>query len=209
MWLMWFGLNFIYYGMVFILPFFLSNLESHGGRSGLLSLIITTLGETSSIVLALFLIDNPKFGRKNTIFLGFSISSIACFIAFFEDYGSSMLIPLLTIGRFFAKMCFAVIYPLTAELYPTIIRTLGVGMASSAGRIGSCLMPFISIELFYINSFAPFLLFSLLGGIAAIGTLCLPFDTRGRYLDQKHENYYVELSVVNSLDHNKVIFNKK
>jgi hypothetical protein len=43
-------------------------------------------------------------------------------------------------------MCFSTIYPLTAEIYPTDLRTIGTGLASAFGRISTILLPFFLIE---------------------------------------------------------------
>ena len=46
------------------------------------------LAEMPSNILALVLIDNPKFGRKYTIALGYLVSSISCLLSFYlsESY---------------------------------------------------------------------------------------------------------------------------
>lgn len=57
---------------------------------------------------------------------------------------------LLFILRFFMKNGFSMLIPLTSELYPTLIRTTGYGVASSIGRIGAFTSAFIIFPLFYI-----------------------------------------------------------
>uniref|UniRef100_A0A672R0P8 Solute carrier family 22 member 5-like n=1 Tax=Sinocyclocheilus grahami TaxID=75366 RepID=A0A672R0P8_SINGR len=46
-------------------------------------------------------------------------------------------------GKFGFTMSFTVVYIYTAELYPTVLRNLGIGMCSSAARIGSITAPYI------------------------------------------------------------------
>lgn len=46
-------------------------------------------------------------------------------------------------GKFGFTMSFTVVYIYTAELYPTILRNLGMGMCSSAARIGSITAPYV------------------------------------------------------------------
>jgi len=189
MWISWFGINFIFYGLVFILPFFLSEWDKineihHTAENGILNLLITTAGEGASGILAYFLVETETFGRKYSLALGQIVCSLGCLISFFisMDHGV-ILITLLTIGRFFGKMCFAVIYPFTAEIYPTMLRTQGIGAASAVGRLATCIMPIITIKIFYLNVYAPFLLICGFGIMGLIGTLLLPYDTRGRHLD--------------------------
>ena len=49
------------------------------------------------------------------------------------------------IGKFGATASFAVVYLYTAELYPTQIRSTGVGMCSMMARIGGFAAPQVCI----------------------------------------------------------------
>lgn len=192
LWTAWFCINFAAYGILFILPFLLDEIEKGSvinQKNGLLTMFITTLGEASSGFLAYFIIEIPQFGRKNSLIISQAITAICTFFLFVLPITNNLIvIGFLTISRFFAKVCFTFIYPLTAEIYPTIVRTMGLGSSSAFGRVSACLMPFILIKLFYINIYYPFgmiFLFSLLG---ILGTYMIPYDTRGRYLDVVKEN---------------------
>ncbi len=90
------------------------------------------------------------------------------------------------------------VYPLTAELYPTSIRTMGLGLASVAGRVGTVIMPMIAIKIFYVNYSLPFLLYFVMGVLGSLSVLKLPPDTLGKNLDSDDE-LYEELSGLNNL----------
>ncbi len=47
------------------------------------------------------------------------------------------------IGKFLISMTFAIAYLYTAELFPTIVRNVAVGTASTFARIGSMSAPYI------------------------------------------------------------------
>ena len=47
------------------------------------------------------------------------------------------------VGKFGIAGSFALIYNYTAELYPVVIRSNGVGIGSIAGRVGGILFPFV------------------------------------------------------------------
>lgn len=163
-------------------------------NDGLESLIMTTFGEGLSGVLAYLLVDTHTFGRKYSLALGQSISSIFCLNSCLVGLESSLtLILFISIGRLFAKMCFSIIYSLTAEIYPTNYRMLGIGMTSATGRVASCIMPFVAIKLFYYNIKAPFFSFFLVGIIGFVSTLMLPCETRGRFLDFHSDDKMEEL----------------
>lgn len=46
-------------------------------------------------------------------------------------------------GKFGFTMAFSVVYIYTAEIYPTVLRNVGIGMCSSAARIGSITAPYV------------------------------------------------------------------
>jgi MFS family permease len=178
----WFCITYLLYGLVFISPYFLMQ-----AKNGILYLIITSLGEGSSGLLAYFIVDVRLFGRKNSLAFTQILSSLACFMAFIAGHDNRvLLIGSLTVGRFFCKLSLAFIYPLTAELYPTSLRTLGIGLSSSAGRIASCIMPLIAIRLFYYNPVLPFLMFGCVGAMGLFFTKMIPYDTTGMFLDMEY-----------------------
>lgn len=189
LWISWFGINFIFYGLVFILPFFLNewdklNKIDNTAENAIIKLLVTTAGEGASGILAYILVETETFGRKYSLAMGQIVCSLGCLLAFkipIED--EFFLVMTLTIARFFGKMSFAVIYPFTAEIYPTFLRTKGIGAAAAIGRLASSIMPIITIKVFYSNMYTPFLLFFAFGMFSVVGTLLIPYDTRGRHLD--------------------------
>jgi len=180
--LMWFTLNFAFYGMTFILPFILAKFEAQqGGTQGLDGILYTILGEVPSVVVGIYIIEKESFGRKGTTFYSALITVFLFIIASFSSL--SLLIPLLTIGRMFLKLSFSIMYPMTTEFYPTTIRTVGLGLTSGIGRLGSSIMPVILIELLNIDPLLPVLSFGLVMTVHVLASYMLPFDTRGRQLD--------------------------
>jgi MFS family permease len=183
LWIMWFTLNFSFYGMIFILPFILSQLEGQNssGTDGLNGLLYTIAGEVPSIVIALYIVEKEAFGRKGTIIYSNIGGAIIFFLAFISPV--SLLIPMLTIGRLFLKLNFAMIYPLTTEFYPTTIRTAGMGFASGVGRIGSTIMPYLLLFFYQTSVLLPVFSFAICCVIHGYCAYLLPYDTRGKQLD--------------------------
>ena len=46
-------------------------------------------------------------------------------------------------GKFFVTCTFAIIYLYSCEVYPTVVRTVGLGSSSMVARIGSIIAPFV------------------------------------------------------------------
>ena len=58
------------------------------------------------------------------------------------------------IGKFLISMTFAIAYLYTAELFPTIVRNVAVGTASTFARIGSMSAPYIvDLLVFVLRNF--------------------------------------------------------
>ena len=64
--------------------------------------------------------------------------------ALFTEYGKSVLSQ---IGKFGVTCAFAIIYVYAAELFPTVLRSTGMGMCSVMARVGSILAPIVGREL--------------------------------------------------------------
>ena len=54
------------------------------------------------------------------------------------------------LGKFAITASFAMVYQYAAEMFPTVVRNIGVGSSSFFSRIGSILAPFVGREL--VNS---------------------------------------------------------
>ena len=61
---------------------------------------------------------------------------------FCVDY-KVLVICLAMLGKLGISGSFAVIYVFSAELFPTVVRNLGVGVGSMCARVGSLISPFI------------------------------------------------------------------
>jgi len=189
LWTIWFSLNFAFYGMIFILPIMLSaldNASNSDGTSGLDGLLYTIMGELPSSVLALYIIEKEMFGRKGTILYSQAVGCVVFLLSFIGP--TSYLVPMFTIARFFLKLSFAIIYPLTIELYPTSSRTSGFGFASGFGRLGASVGPQGLLWLFNAGIMVPAFGFAVACAIQAVAAYLLPYDTRGRRLDVTEEN---------------------
>ncbi len=99
------------------------------------------------------------------------------FSADFIDVGS-LATALALIGKACIVSCFCIIFIYTSELFPTVIRTVGVGSCAFWGRVGSLLAPQILLLGKKLNHESPdlvtFITFGALSLLAGLLALLLP-----------------------------------
>ena len=116
--LLWFTTNFVYYGMTYLMPMVLESIsyESPDASEGtIFELAFPIFGEIAAIFLGALLVENPWFGRRRSVILGFLVSMISCIGIYFTRY----FITLSLVGKAGIALSFAIVYPLCNELYPT------------------------------------------------------------------------------------------
>jgi hypothetical protein len=74
---------------------------------------------------------------------------------------------------------------LTSEIYPTSLRTKGVGFVQFLGRVGSFLTSYIVFSLFKIETFLPFFSFAITNIIGSILVYFMIKDTANKVLDAR------------------------
>ncbi|XP_024403195.1 organic cation/carnitine transporter 7 [Physcomitrium patens] len=192
LWTFFFANAFTYYGLVLLttqLP-----VESHDevvsmdagcmtdGRPGTdvasyKAVLITSLAELPGLVLACLTVE--RYGRKAS--MGALLLGTGLFVAPLWKPLSEMATTTLMFG---ARSCimgaFSILWAYAPELYPTKLRSTGLGFSNSAGRIGGFLCPFVAIEMMKNgHRILSVTLFSTVPLIASIATLLFPVETKG------------------------------
>lgn len=85
---------------------------------------------------------SQKIGLKRTIAIFLALTAVVMCV-FGLAAGSSLVLMLFGLIGFFIQGGFVGLYAIAARLYPTAIRTTGVGWAIGAGRTGAIVGPFI------------------------------------------------------------------
>ncbi|KAH0934158.1 hypothetical protein HID58_011275, partial [Brassica napus] len=86
-------------------------------------------------------------------------------------------------GRICISSAFTVVYIYAPEIYPTAVRTTGVGVGSSVGRIGGVLCPLVAVGLVHgCHQTIAVLLFEFVILVSGICVCLFPFETSGREL---------------------------
>ena len=145
------------------------------------SLILTTFGEMLGIPLLLFLLS--RFGRRTIFSINFTCASL-CFAMFLVLPRHQLWIvnAITFTARMFINSQFSLMYLYTMEVYPTVIRAIAVGCASSMSRIGAMITPFLAQVLIKQTFYGTISIYVIATAMAAIFALFLPIETRGREL---------------------------
>ncbi|XP_063403879.1 organic cation transporter protein-like isoform X2 [Mytilus trossulus] len=127
---------------------------------------------------------NP-LGRRRPLFATMVVGGGACIASGFIEM-IPLKITLAMIGKFCITASYAIIYLMAAEVFPTVVRNIGMGVSSMCARIGGMLAP----QILELNRFWGPLPLILFGGLAIFSgalALLLP-ETSGKPLPQTMED---------------------
>ncbi|KAM4748710.1 putative transporter SVOPL [Rhinophrynus dorsalis] len=205
-WVIWLGISFAYYGVILASSELLErNLLCGSGQEALVAeeqepdegrtpcfchmlspsdyrtMIISTVGE---IALNPFnILGINLLGRRWT--LGLTMTTTGIFFLLLNICMSSTgLIAILFCLRALVSANFNTIYIYTAEVYPTVMRAIGMGTSGSLCRIGAMAAPFIAQVLLSASIVGALCLFATVCFICALSAFTLPIETKGRALQE-------------------------
>jgi len=181
LWLVWFCVNFSYYGAFIWIPSILVSQGYDLVRSFGFTLIIT-LAQLPGYAVAAWLIE--VWGRRLTLSV-FLLGSAASAVLFGTASGETMVIATGMALSFFNLGAWGALYAVTPEMYPTSLRATGSGWAAGVGRIASIIAP-LSVPLLLASGGAPllFVVFAAFFAVAA-GAAWGLLDRRGLALDDR------------------------
>ncbi|HET7233625.1 MAG TPA: MFS transporter [Longimicrobium sp.] len=179
LWLVWFGINFAYYGVFIWLPGLLVQRGFTLARSFQFTLYIS-LAQLPGYAVSAWLIE--KWGRRPTLAAFLAGSAGAALLFARADSDTAVLVAGCLLS-FFNLGAWGAVYAATPEVYPTTVRATGAGWAAGFGRIASILAPLCVPPLLAAGGpRAVFGTFAAFFGLAIVGALLLP-EWRGRELD--------------------------
>ncbi|XP_061176496.1 organic cation transporter protein-like [Saccostrea echinata] len=124
-----------------------------------------------------------RIGRKKPLTITMIFGGISCIAsAFIPKDLVALKVTLAMLGKFGITASYAIIYLMAAEVFPTVVRNIGMGISSMSARIGGMLAPQI-LELGVLWAPLPLLVFGVLSAVAGLLALILP-ETNGRPLPQ-------------------------
>ncbi|XP_065054938.1 synaptic vesicle 2-related protein-like isoform X2 [Rhopilema esculentum] len=197
-WIIWFSAAFCYYGIVLLATEMFQtkidachpkgiSVESMACGCNYLTtrdytdFMWTTVAEVPGILITIPIVE--WIGRKKTLALEFFAAAV-----FF-------LLMLICLNRtaevvfmFGVRACvtgaFQTAYVYTPEVFPTNVRSFGLGSSSSFARIGAMTTPFIAQVLFNSSFSSAILIYAAVLFLCSIASLLLPIETKGRVLEE-------------------------
>jgi MFS family permease len=127
-----------------------------------------------------------RFGRKNTLV---TCMAFTCVYTYLIPINLAHQTPYISMAFYFAAkftigaaQLTCMIY--TSEVYPTRMRSTGLGLSAAVARIGGVWAPQINVLSTSLGSMhIPFYIFSLMSFVAALGCLFLP-ETQNKNLPE-------------------------
>ncbi|XP_066572981.1 solute carrier family 22 member 4 isoform X2 [Amia ocellicauda] len=111
--------------------------------------------------------------RLSLFFMLVQGGTVLLFIQLIPQDLTALCVAMEMLGKFGFTSAFAIVYAFTAELFPTVVRNMAVGVCSMASRIGSISAPYF-VFLGKFDKFLPYILMGSLTIIAGVLALLLP-----------------------------------
>jgi putative MFS transporter len=181
--IIWFTLNFAFYGVFIWLPSVLVYRGSPLSQSLLFTLVIN-LGQVPGTITAAFLAD--WLGRRISL-VGFLAAYAASLVTFAVWPSNSGALLWGTLFAFCNSAAWGLGYILTVERFPTSLRATGLGWTNGIGRTGGILAPAV-MGLILASDRIPhswiFYLTSIVLTLAIVPCLKIGGDARGLSLEE-------------------------
>jgi len=185
LWVIWFGINFGYYGFVLWTPSLLVAKGFALVKSFEFTLIMC-LAQLPGYFSAAYLVE--KIGRKKVLSIYFLGTAAAAWL-FGQAQTTSAVLIFGSFLYFFSLGAWGCVYAYTPEVYPTAFRAGGAGWATAFGRVGAFVAPFVVpvIYNYYGENTGFGYVFALLAGVFALVAIIVGIfgkETMGKSLEE-------------------------
>ncbi|PIN12691.1 Synaptic vesicle transporter SV2 (major facilitator superfamily) [Handroanthus impetiginosus] len=190
LWFLYFGSAFSYYGIVLLTSELSSDQsqctaitlhsENSQNTSLYVDVFVTSLAEVPGLIFSAFIVD--RVGRKLSMIIMFILATLLL-LPLLIHQNEIVTTASLFGARAFVSATSVVACFYTPEVYPTNIRSTGVGIASAFGKIGGMVCPLVAVGL--VNNCQQtyaVILFQVTILATALGILFSPFETNGKKL---------------------------
>ncbi|WCJ36335.1 Synaptic vesicle 2-related protein [Euphorbia peplus] len=188
-WVVFFGNAFSYYGLVLLTTEL--NKQSHkSGDVNYRNIFITSFADVPGLILSALAVD--RLGRKVSM-AGMFFVCLVFLLPLVVHQRAAVTTALLFGARTCITVTFSTLNTYAPEIYPTSVRSTGLGVASSMGRIGGMICPLVAVSLVQgHHQTEAVLLFAGVVFMSGIAASLFRFETKGKELTEsisstKHE----------------------
>ncbi|XP_038044550.1 organic cation transporter protein-like [Patiria miniata] len=175
----WFACNVVYYG------FFINAANLVGNKY--LNFFLISVTEAPAYIVNYLMMK--RFGRRRPLIFVCVISGVTCVITGLVPSetasGTDLTVVILVfamLGKLFSTAAFDIIFLMSAEVFPTVLRSAAFGASAMVGKVGGMVAPFI-VYLNVIHNSIPMIVFGVLSLLAGLLVLPLP-ETSDRTLPE-------------------------
>ncbi|XP_033624128.1 organic cation transporter protein-like [Asterias rubens] len=181
--LCWFVMDSVYYALLFYSTLLAGNKY--------LNFFLMALAETPVYFIDFFIVR--RFGRKRPLVFFFFASGVACFLVAFLPFETAsgtnltaLIVASAMVGKFYSCATFELTILVGAEVFPTVLRSIGTGSASTIGRVGAIVAPFVV----YLKEVVYFLPMTILGVSSLVVCVCVTMlpETKDKPLPETYED---------------------
>ncbi|XP_064473670.1 organic cation transporter protein-like [Ornithodoros turicata] len=164
----WFVNSFTYYAMSL-------NTNDLGGNP-FLNFAIAGAVEFPAYAISIVIIN--KLGRRPSQSGCMVLAGIACALTIpFSGDKLWLKITFAMIGKFLITASYGILYVYSAEIYPTVVRQIGMGSSSTIARFGAIIAPFVKELGGATDKRVPFAVYSAICILSGLSVLLLPETT--------------------------------
>lgn len=164
-WFIWFAASFIAWGVGLSSPYLSGNIY--------INVLISAIAALPAYPVMTFL--NLRFSRRKLLtisFLGAALGSIGALLLsdkakYDEGYRIGKIFLYLCVAKFGGDAAFIMVYIISAELFPTTLRNVGLGTSTAAARVSA----FASVYAPLLVTIHPYLPYGLMAGLAVVAAI--------------------------------------
>ena len=181
-WVLWASAFLVANGLNNWMPTLYRTVYGLGLPQALRAASMTNVAQVVVLLVCAFTID--RIGRRNWMVAAFVAGGALLAVLSMAAHSVAAVMVLATLSYGVIGSCNAVVYLYTPEIYPTRMRAIGTGLATSWLRLASAVGP--ALVGFMVAEGGIAAVFALFAGVAAIGALAASqmIETRGRQLEE-------------------------
>ncbi|MBO9577263.1 MAG: MFS transporter [Microbacteriaceae bacterium] len=179
LWLLWFFVNFAYYGAFLWIPSILVA-DGYPLATSFVFTLVITAAQLPGYLVAAWLIE--RWGRR-LVLVVFLLGSAVSAVCFGTMPGEAAILGFGSALSFFNLGAWGAVYAITPESYPTSVRATGSGWAAGVGRIASIIVPFLVAPLLAAGGRVTIFVMFTAAFVVAAGAALLIRERRGAALE--------------------------